>query len=124
MFSDFALKQNGIDLKAFFTKKLENYERTELQVMYDKSQLLNYIDPNTIFNEAAADKEDEIKPKAVKTRVRKKKEENEAVKEKAIKDTKVKVKKTTVKTTKTTKTKDDKEKKTTKKTAAKKKKEN
>ena len=127
MFSDFALEQNGIDLKTFFTKKLENYERTELQVMYDKSQLLNYIDPNTIFNEAAADKEDEIKPKAVKTRVRKKKEENEAVKEKVIKDTKVKVKKTTVKTTKTTKTtrkKDDKEKKTTKKTAAKKKKEN
>ena len=127
MFSDFAIKQNGIDLKAFFKKKLENYERTELQAFYDKSQLLNYIDPKTIFNEAAADKEDEIKPKAVKTRVRKKKEEvkKETAEEKVIKDTKVKVRKTTTKTTKTTKKKDDeKEKKTTRKTAAKKKKEN
>ena len=127
MFSDFAIKQNGIDLKTFFKKKLENYERTELQAFYDKSQLLNYIDPKTIFNEAAADKEDEIKPKAVKTRVRKKKEEvkKETAEEKVIKDTKVKVRKTTTKTTKTTKKKDDeKEKKTTRKTAAKKKKEN
>jgi hypothetical protein len=128
MFSDFAIKQNGIDLKTFFKKKLENYERTELQAFYDKSQLLNYIDPKTIFNEAAADKEDEIKPKAVKTRVRKKKEEvkKETADEKVIKDTKVKVRKTTTKTTKTTKKKDDeKEKKTsTRKTAAKKKKEN
>jgi hypothetical protein len=128
MFSDFALKQNGIELKSFFKKKLENYERTELQAFYDKSQLLNYIDPKTIFNEAAADKEDEIKPKAVKTRVRKKKEEvkKETADEKVIKDTKVKVRKTTTKTTKTTKKKDDeKEKKTsTRKTAAKKKKEN
>ena len=128
MFSDFAIKQNGIDLKTYFTKKLENYERTELRVFYDKSQALNYIDPKTIFNEAAADKEDEIKPKAVKTRVRKKKEEvkKETAEEKVIKDTKVKVRKTTTKTTKTTKKKDDeKEKKTTtRKTAAKKKKEN
>jgi hypothetical protein len=128
MFSDFALKQNGIELKAFFKKKLENYERTELQAFYDKSQLLNYIDPKTIFNEAAADNEDDIKPKAVKTRVRKKKEEvkKETAEEKVIKDTKVKVRKTTTKTTKTTKKKDDeKEKKTTtRKAAAKKKKEN
>ena len=128
MFSDFALKQNGIDLKTFFKKKLENYERTELRAFYDKSQLLNYIDPKTIFNEAAADKEDDIKPKAVKTRVRKKKEEvkKETADEKVIKDTKVKVRKTTTKTTKTTKKKnDEKEKKTTtRKTAAKKKKEN
>ena len=128
MFSDFAIKQNGIDLKTYFTKKLENYERTELRVFYDKSQALNYIDPKTIFNEAAADKEDEIKPKAVKTRVRKKKEEvkKETAEEKVIKDTKVKVRKTTTKTSKTTKKKDDeKEKKTTtRKTAAKKKKEN
>ena len=127
MFSDFAIKQNGIDLKTYFTKKLENYERTELRVFYDKSQALNYIDPKTIFNEAAADKEDEIKPKAVKTRVRKKKEEvkKETAEEKVIKDTKVKVRKTTAKTTKNTKKKDDeKEKKTTRKTAAKKKKEN
>jgi hypothetical protein len=128
MFSDFALKQNGIELKSFFKKKLENYERTELQAFYDKSQLLNYIDPKTIFNEAAADEEDDIKPKAVKTRVRKKKEEvkKETAEEKVIKDTKVKVRKTTTKTTKTTKKKDDeKEKKTTtRKTATKKKKEN
>ena len=128
MFSDFALKQNGIDLKTFFKKKLENYERTELQAFYDKSQLLNYIDPKTIFNEAAADKEDDIKPKAVKTRVRKKKEEvkKETADEKVIKDTKVKVRKTATKTTKTTKKKnEEKEKKTTtRKTAAKKKKEN
>ena len=127
MFSDFAIKQNGIDLKTYFTKKLENYERTELRVFYDKSQALNYIDPKTIFNETAADKEDEIKPKAVKTRVRKKKEEvkKETAEEKVIKDTKVKVRKTTAKTTKNTKKKDDeKEKKTTRKTAAKKKKEN
>ena len=125
MFSDFALKQNGIELKEFFKKKLENYERTELQAFYDKSQLLNYIDPKTIFNEAAADKEDDIKPKAVKTRVRKKKEETkkETAEEKVIKDTKVKVAKTTTKTSK--KKGDEKEKKTTtKKTAAKKKKEN
>lgn len=128
MFSDFAIKQNGIDLKTFFKKKLENYERTELQAFYDKSQLLNYIDPKTIFNETAADKEDDIKPKAVKTRVRKKKEEvkKETAEEKVIKDTKVKVRKTTTKTTKATKKKnDEKEKKTTtRKTAAKKKKEN
>ena len=128
MFSDFALKQNGIDLKTFFKKKLENYERTELRAFYDKSQLLNYIDPKTIFNEAAADKEDDIKPKAVKTRVRKKKEEvkKETADEKVIKDTKVKVRKTATKTTKTTKKKnEEKEKKTTtRKTAAKKKKEN
>jgi hypothetical protein len=130
MFSDYAIKKYGINLKTYFQKKLENYERTELQAFYDKSQLLNYIDPKTIFNEAAADNEDDIKPKAVKTCVRKKKEElkKETAEEKVIKGTKVKVAKTTTKTTKKKdekkqETKDTLKKKASKKTVSKKKKE-
>lgn len=125
MFSDYAIKKYGINLETYFKKKLENLEQKELKSAYNASQLTHYVDPETIFDNAAADKEDEIKIKAVKTRRgrKKTKDDKENENDKIIKETKVKVRSTAKKND--DKKEDEKKKvRTTRKTAAKKKKEN